>query len=139
MIVTNHQIQNVLKVYTSQLSRGHVSDSKSMPIRKPFADAVELSAEGKRQALIERLTKAIVGRIIRKDPRLHNDSRTVERLRSEIENDVAHREGEELEFAYNVINGDATKTLNTLSVEDPTDLIRRLEHHAKEAVERNLE
>ena len=137
MIVTNHQIQNVLKVYTSQLSRGRMAVSESMPIRKPFADAVDISAEGKRQALIERLTKAIVGRIIRKDPRLHSDSQAVQQLKSEIENDVAAREGQELEFAYNLIDGDATKTLNTLSMEDPTDLIKRLEHHAREAVEKN--
>ena len=139
MIVSNHQIQNVLKVYTSQLSRGHVAVSQSMPIRRPLADAVDISAEGKREALIERLTKAIVGRIIRKDPRLHSDSHPVERLEGEIDNDVAVMEGRELEIAYNVIDGDATKTLNTLSMENPTDLIKRLEHHTRKVVEKNLE
>ncbi len=139
MIVTNHQIQNVLKVYTSQLSKGRKADSQSTSIRKPFADAVDISAEGKRQALIERLTKAIVGRIIRTDPRLQNDRQIFERMKSEIENDFGVREGKDQQFAYNVINGDATKTVNTLSLEDPGDLIKRLEHHAREAVEKSLE
>lgn len=139
MIVTNHQIQNVLKVYTSQLSKGRKADSQSTSIRRPFADAVDISAEGKRQALIERLTKAIVGRIIRTDPRLQNDRKIFERMKGEIENDFGVREGKDQQFAYNVINDDATKTVNTLSLEDPGDLIKRLERHAREAVERSLE
>ena len=139
MIVNNHQIQNVLKVYINQLSKGRTAASQGRPIRRPFADVVDISDQGKRQALIERLTKAIVGRIIRKDPRLHNGSDIVERVKSEIENDAVVRGGPELEFAYNVIDGDATKTLNTLSMEDPSDLIERLEHHAREAIERSLE
>ncbi len=43
------------------------------------------------------------------------------------------------EFAYNRIDGDATKTLNILTTVDPGDLIKRLEHHATKAVEKNLE
>ena len=139
MIVTNHQIQNVLKIYTSQLSKGQKTVSESGAIRKPFTDAVDISTDGKRRALIERLTKTIVGRIIRKDPWLLNNEPVSEGVESDAENDAAVRRGQELELAYNVIEGDATKTLNTLSMEDPTNLIKRLEVQARETVEKNLE
>ena len=139
MIVTNHQIQNVLKIYTSQLSKGHKAVSESRAIRKPLADVVDISSDGKRQALIERLTKTIVGRIIRKDPWLLNNDQVSEQVESDVENDAAVRRGQDLDLAYNVIEGDATKTLNTLSMEDPTDLIKRLEVQARETLEKNLE
>ena len=139
MIVNNHQIQNVLKVYSSQLSKGRFGRPESMPIRKPSADAVNISAEGKREALIERLTREIVGRIINKDPRLQIDRHIVEQMKTEIENDQGVGTGQEREFVYNVINGDATKTLNTLNMDDSSYLIKRLEHYARESVEKNLE
>ena len=136
MIVTNHQIQNVLKVYTSQLSKGLIEGAQQMSIRKPIADTMEGSAESDRQTLIERLTKTIVRRIIRKDPRLENDRR----IDAQMTDGVINEKTTKLqEFAYNRIDGDATKTLNILTMVDPGDLIKRLEHHATKAVEKNLD
>ena len=136
MIVTNHQIQNVLKVYTSQLSKGLIEGAQQMSIRKPIADTMEGSAESDRQTLIERLTKTIVRRIIRKDPRLENDRRIDAQMTDGVTNEKAIKLQE---VTYNRIDGDATKTLNILTTVDPGDLIKRLEHHATKAVEKNLE
>ena len=138
MIVTNHHIQNVLKVYTSQLSKGLIDDDEHMSIRKPFADTIEGSAESDRQTLIERLTKAIVRRIIRKDPRLENDRQPDARMNGVVPNDFVVTEEKEQKFAYNRIEGDASKTVNILTIVAPGDLIKRLEHHATEVVEKNL-
>ena len=110
-----------------------------MPIRKPSADSVNISSEGKREAVIQRLTKEIVGRIINKDPRLQKDRQIVEQVKTNIGKNQDVGEGQEREFVYHVINGDATKTLNTLNMDDSSYLIKRLEHYARESVEKNLE
>lgn len=55
-------------------------------------------------------------------------------MTGEVTNDSAQKAQA---FAYNRIDGDAAKTLNTLAMVDPGDLIKRLEHHATQAVEKN--
>ena len=140
MIISNHHIQNVLKLYTSQQSKGRLNHSQGETVRKPLADAIDISANGKRQALVERLTKTIVGRIVRKDPRMQSEEYIVEQMKNELEGNYGVRqEGQKQEITYNVIDKDAAKTLHTLSMRHPGDLIKQLEHQVREAVEKNLE
>ena len=126
MIVTNHQIRNVLRVYTSRLIQANTAASRSMSIRKPFTGAVDGYPQGKRQALIERFTKAVVGRIIRNDRWLQNGGPIEQRMETENGNDAMIPRRHELEFAYNVIEQDARKTVNRLSMADPQKLFDRL-------------
>ena len=127
MQITNYQMHNVLKVYTNHLSRERTDKSDRPTIRKPNSDRVRISAEGKRQHLIDRVAADIVARITKEgiDGSDSRDSHAV--IQKETINDDSSLQNRNSQFEYNVMNGSAEKETNTLSVENAGFLIRRIE------------
>ncbi|MFZ0613746.1 MAG: hypothetical protein WAM73_16025 [Desulfobacterales bacterium] len=109
MHVTNYQMENVLKVYTSQLSRP----------RAPVSGGVgaAMSARGKRQNLIERIATDIIARIRNGGHRQGREPAAARALKQESGNPAAP-EIRPAQFVYNVIRGQAAKKTNVLAVED---------------------
>ena len=121
MHITNYQMHNVLKVYTNHLSKDRTDTSGRPTIRKPNSDRVRISAEGKRQNLIDRVAADIVARIT-KEGIGDNDDSTKEPV-----SDYSAPPKRNTQFEYNVLQGDADKEMNKLSVENAGFLIRRIE------------
>jgi hypothetical protein len=127
MYITNYQMHNVLKVYTSQLSKCRAPVPDSLAVRKPTSDAIDISTEGRRQNLIERIASDIVARIKNGGSRNNGETRITENLNEESKGLGRASKSRNAKFIYNVIRGEAEKKTNTLSVEDADSLARRFE------------
>ena len=121
MHITNYQMHNVLKVYTNHLSRDKTDKSGRPTIRKPNSDKVRISAEGKRQNLIDRVAADIVARITKEG--IGGSTAPAK----ETINRYSTSQNKNAQFEYNVMQGGAEKETNKLSVENAGFVIRRIE------------
>jgi hypothetical protein len=139
MLIPSHQIHNVLKVYGKQLSQTRMLERQKELDRKQPMDNVNISAEAKRQSIIDKVAADIVDRITRSGPQDDVEKGIIDKLEGEIGESVSFNSRREDKFVFNVINSDNQKTTNTLEIENSMFLINRLEQLAKEAVDKNME
>lgn len=139
MLIPSHQIQNVLKVYGKQLSQTRMLERQKALDRKQPMDNVNISAEAKRQSIIDKVAADIVDRITRSGPQDDVEKGIIEKLEGELGKSVSFSSRREDKFVFNVIDSNNEKTTNTLEVENSMFLIKRLEQLAKEAVDKNME
>jgi hypothetical protein len=139
MFVPSYQMHNVLNVYSQQLRHSLTSASKKKSPEKLPADQVSLTPEGKRQATIEKVSKDILEKITRFDGRNGADQRPTERAKEGMEKESTAGDEQDTTFVFNVIDTVNQKTKNTLSVEDSSFLIKRLEQLSKEAGDKKME
>jgi hypothetical protein len=136
MQIPSHQVHNVLKVYSKQLSQARALERSKALSRPAEEDKVSLSAGGKRQTIIEKVAADIVDRITRSGPQDNVDQEIVEKLESEIGQQI---EFENNNFVFNVIGKNNEKTTTALQTGDSEYFMKRLEQLAKEAVDKNME
>jgi hypothetical protein len=139
MFVPSYQMHNVLNVYSRQLRHNMTSANKKSLSEKLPADQVSLTPEGKRQATIERVSKDILEKISRLGSRSRVDQQPTERAKDGVEKETAADDGQETTFEFNVIDAINQKRRNTLSVEDSSFLIKRLEQLSKEEGDKKTE
>ena len=138
MYITNYQMHNVLKVYTNQLSKCRAPVPDRLAVHKPMSNAVDISTEGKRQNLIERIASDIVARIRNGGSKDNSETRITENLKEESKGPSrAPNSRSNAKFIYNVIRGEAEKKTNTLSVEDADFLARRFEELVRKMMDRS--
>jgi hypothetical protein len=69
MHIPSYQIQNVLKVYSKQLSQQKfLAKNKTLAQNTPSADNVTISSKGKRQAIIDKVATNIIDKITMEGP-----------------------------------------------------------------------
>jgi hypothetical protein len=139
MLIPSHQIHNVLKVYGKQLSQTRMLERQKELDRKQTMDNVNISAEAKRQSIIDKVAADIVDRITQSGPQDDVEKEIIDKLEGELGKSVTFNSRREDKFVFNVIDGNNEKTTNTLEVENSMFLIKRLEQLAKEAVDKNME
>ncbi len=139
MFVPSYQMHNVLNVYSRQLRHNMTSANKKSLSEKLPTDQVSLTPEGKKQATIERVSKDILEKISRLGSRSGVDQQPTERAKDGVENETAADDGKEATFVFNVIDTINQKRRNTLSVEDSSFLIKRLEQLSKEEGDKKTE
>ena len=115
MQITNYQMQNVLKVYSRQLSKNTLSKKDNAAAEKQQADKISISIEGKLKAIYNNVTADIVNRITRGD-----QSDKPEKVDHEIAKQFQHKierenSNKKTEFFYNTIDNSKKKT-NSLSI-----------------------
>jgi len=115
MQITNYQMQNVLKVYSRQLSKNTLSKKNNASAEKQQADKISISIEGKLRAIYNNVTTDIVNRITsgnQDDKSEKADRELAEQFQhtTEIENN-----SKKADFYYNTINNSKKKT-NLLSI-----------------------
>jgi hypothetical protein len=139
MLVSSYQIHNVLNVYSKQLSQDRNARKLKPDNEKQPPDQINLSSEGKRKAIIERVAQDILNKISRygnnsqmktQEQHLHR-----EKAKSVPDSDNKKESG----FVFNVIDELNKKTTTALSVKDTKFLIDRLEQLAKDAVEKDAD
>lgn len=138
MQIPSYQIDNVLKVYSKQVSRGKVIERQKSLNVKPTADKITLSSEGKRESIINKVATDIVERITNYGPQSEMDRDITAQLEKELGREFSYGKKENSDFIYNAIDENNQKTQNTLSMEKPDSVTRRLEEIAKEAVNKNM-
>ena len=139
MFVPSYQMHNVLNVYSRQLRHNMTSGNKKNLSEKLPTVQVSLTPEGKKQATIERVSKDILEKISRLGSRSGVDPEPTERAKGGVEKEAAADDGKEATFVFNVIDTINQKRRNTLSVEDSSFLIKRLEQMSKEEGDKKTE
>lgn len=138
MQIPNHQIHNMLKVYSKQLSQARMLEHRKALIPKAAAEKISLSAVGKRQTIIDKVATDIVERITQSGPQDKVDQEIVKQLEDELGQPIGFKEKNNA-FVFNVINQDNEKTTSTIQVGNADYLMKRLEELAREAVDKNME
>jgi len=139
MEIPTYQIHKVMKVYTRQLSQSKMLEKQKTAAGKSSMDKINISAEGKRQAIIGKVANDVVERITSFGPKDEFDQEIVDKLEQEIGGKVDFKKSKASTFEFNVIDGDNNKTTNTVSVKNSEYLLNRLEQLTKEAVNKNME
>jgi len=139
MFVPSYQMHNVLNVFRKQLRHNIISDKKKITPEKLRAEQVSLAPEVKRQATIEKVSNDIIEKITRFGSQTRSDQEPTERAKEGVEKENAAGDAKETTFVFNVIDTINQKTRNTLSVEDSSFLIKRLEQLSKEAGDKKMD
>ncbi len=137
MQIPSYQIQNVLKVYSRQLSQGKMLSKKFGTDNKVSADSVSISSEGKRQAIIEKVAANIVDKIITEGPKEENEAHITDQIEKELGKKINFTKGKQ--FTYTTIDDNNNKTTQTLSVEDSQFVVKRMTELARQVADNNME
>jgi len=135
MFVPSYQMRNVLTVYSKKLRHSITSGKDQNMSEKPPGDRVNLSSERKRRTTIEKVSKKIFDKIIRfgsQADSLHQES---DRIEGNTDKENASVKTNKAGFVFNVIDTINKKTTNTVSLEDSSFLIQRLEQLSKDTME----
>ncbi|OGR52583.1 MAG: hypothetical protein A3J80_08380 [Desulfobacula sp. RIFOXYB2_FULL_45_6] len=139
MQIPSYQIQNVLKVYSRQLSQGKImSRNKFGNSNTNSADSVTLSSEGKRQAIIDKVAANIVDRIITEGPKEKNEETITSQIEKELGKKINFTKDRN-QFTYTVIDENNQKSIRTLSVEDSNFIVKRMTELARQVADSNME
>ena len=141
MYIPSYQIHNVLKVYSRQVSQSRIIERQKELSTKTSVDKIDISAEGKRKTIVDKVAADIVDRITQFGPKDPIEQDIVNQLQNELGTPVESDEEEEpdQDFVFNVIDDDNKKTTNSLSLEGAHFITKRLEQLAQEEVDRNME
>lgn len=131
MFVPSYQMHNVLNVYSKQLRQNMVSEGENKMPEKPQSDRINISPEGKRQATIEKVSKDIVDKISRYGTLNETRQQITEYPNINSDNGNLPDKTENKTFVFNAIDSINQKSKTTLSVDDSSFLIQRLEQLAK--------
>ena len=138
MQIPSYQIQNVLKVYSRQLSQGKIlSRNKFNNAHNISADNVTLSSEGKRKAIIDKVAENIVQKIITEGPKEKNE----EQIASQIEKELGKKlnfDRAKNQFTYTAVDSHNNRVNHTLSVEDSTFVVNRMTELARQVADNNM-
>src|SRR3989339_976125 len=133
MQIPSYQIQNVLKVYSRQLSQGKImSRNKFGDANANSADSVTISSEGKRQAIIDKVAANIVDRIITEGPKEKNEETITSQIEKELGKKINFTKDRN-QFTYTVIDENNQKSIRTLSVEDSNFIVKRMTELQRQA------
>lgn len=139
MQIPSYQIQNVLKVYSRQLSQGKMlSKGKFGTADKVSADSVSISSEGKRQAIIDKVAANIVERIITEGPKAENEEEITTQIEKELGKKINFTKGKP-QFTYTTVDENENKVVKTLSVEDSKFVVERMTELARQVADNNME
>ena len=134
MFVPSYQMRNVLNVYSKKLRHNITSGKDQNMSEKPPADRVNLSSERKRRTTIEKVSKKIFDKIIRFGSQADSLHRESDQIEGNTDKESASVETNKAGFVFNVIDTINKKTTNTVSVEDSSFLIQRLEQLSKDTM-----
>ena len=135
MFVPSYQMHNVLSVFSRSLRHNIISGKYQNKSGKPPKDRVNSTSEGKRRATIEKVSKEIYDKIIRFGSQADSRQRKSLQAKSTADMALASAKTKKAGFVFNVIDAINKKTTNTVSVEDSSFLIQRLEQFSKDTIE----
>ena len=139
MFVSSYQIHNVLNVYSKQLSQDRTTQKLEPANEKQQPDQINLSSEGKRRAILERVAQDILNKISHYGSNSELKTQKQNQSRDNVRNHLDPENKKESGFVYHVIDDLNKKTRTALSVKDTKFLIDRLEQLAKDAVEKDAD
>ncbi len=140
MEIPSYQIQNVLKVYSKQLTQGKIlARNKAVGRNTTSADDVNISAEGKRAVIIEKVAANIVDRITSVGPKEKLEQKIAKQVQDELGQNIDFTIRKKEKFSFTEIDENNKKITKHLSVEDSNFVIRRLTELARQVADNNME
>lgn len=141
MQIPSYQISNVIKVYSKQLSQsrmlsrqGSSESAQSRPV-----DTIKISAEGKRQTLINKVSDEVFSRITKYGPQDPAEQDIVNKLNKEIKKNKEEKTDKENKFVFNFISDNNEKVTNAISIEGSKVLSERLDNLVRDNVAKDME
>ena len=132
MHVPSYQMHNVLNIYGKKLRHNISSKDQNLSETLPV-DQVDLTSEGKRRTTIEKVSREILDKIICFGSQTDSSHGRSEHTKANTDKVIASTKPSEVGFVFNVIDTINKKTTNSVSVEDSSFLIKRLERLSKDA------
>ena len=141
LYIPRYQILNVLSVYIRQVSQSRIIEHQKKLGTKTSADKIDISAEGKRKMIVDKVAADIVDRITQFGPRDPIEQGIVNQIEIELEKPIESDEENEQDqnFVFNVIDDENKKTKNCLSLEGTHFITKRLKQLVIEEVDRIIE
>lgn len=133
MQIPSYQISNVIKVYSKQLSqnRALARQDNNVNQQKPAMDRVNISAEGKRQTIVDKVSDDVLSRITRYGPQDSLENKVADGLKKELKKNQNNETEKDNKFVFNFLGKDNQKQTNSISI-DGSKFIA-------ETVEKNIE
>ena len=140
MHIPSYQIQNVLKVYSKQLSQQKFfAKNKALGQNTASADSVTISSKGKRQAIIEKVATNIINKITMEGPKEQVEETITSQIEQELGKKINFNSIKENKFTYTYIDENDKKVTKTLSIEDSDFVMKRMTELAKQVADSNME
>jgi len=134
MVISTHQVNNVLRVFGDQLRQSMISNwQEDTDTNTP--DRISISAKARRETIIDDITSNIIERITQFGPHDNVEKEVFKKLESEHGKPLAISEGCHNELIFKEIDGNS-ETINSLSIEDSKFLTNKLMVSTKETVEK---
>ncbi|TYT76189.1 DVU0524 family FlgM-associated protein [Desulfobotulus mexicanus] len=127
MHVPSYQIHNVLKLYSRQITQDRLKDMNGT--NPDSENSATLSAEGKRESMIHKITSDIVEKITR------DGSQETDKKETQVKKEKSTRESEASascdsrtkEFIYNTLDNENRKKTQRVSLEGAEIVLKRLD------------
>lgn len=131
MQIPAYQIHNVLKAYSRQVSQNKLnsaarSNASSIPV-----DKISISAEGKKQGVIDKVAADIVQKITTNEHNQKIEKDLVDKLGKELAQKINFSGTSDENFSYYEINGNS-KTKTTFSFNELDNTKKQMEDLAKD-------
>lgn len=140
MHVPKYQIHNVLKLYSRQITKNRMTDKYAETKPREYSERVNISSEGKREGIIQKITSDIVGKITQDGPQDAVEKKIVGVLEEEIGQKLKFGSQETPEdFIYNTLNEEGHKTTRNVSLRDGDIVLKRLEALTRETISRDMQ
>jgi hypothetical protein len=132
MHIPSYQIHNVLKVYSKQVSQSRVLERQKDLTEKPSVDKINISNEGKRKVIIDKVAAGIVDKITRFGPEDQVESSGAYAAEGETAKSVETVTKNQKDFVYNIIDDQNNKKTNTLSIDGSNFVTQQMSKPAEE-------
>ena len=127
------QINNVLRVYKTQLRHGKIG--KRSGENTPMPDRINISAEAKRKIFIDKIASGIVDKITHHGPQDSIEKEVFKELENQYGANLDVLQNSSDDLLFKVIDEDG-ETVNSLSIEDSQFLAHKLHEIALETVDK---
>jgi hypothetical protein len=144
MAITSFQVQNILRTYAKQLSRGQRLARTRATSQPAPSDQVNISIEARRKQVIEKITSEIVTNI---GSRLPGISQAMGGVESQALRQLSQEYGKELDIyqdertgrlLFKVIDPNTREVAERISPEESTQLQERLFVITQQIIDQNM-
>jgi len=124
MVISEHHINNVLRVYGDQL-RQRMIPSRPEDTDTSEAEKIGISAKSRRETILDDITDNIIERITQSVPHSNVEKEVFKKLRSEHENPLVINEDRYNKLIFKEIDENG-ETINSLSIQNSKFLTNKL-------------
>lgn len=117
MYIRSYQIHNVLNDYRKQLSHGPGENGSKNLAGSNAKDRINISADGQRQSIMDKISTEIVERISQSGPQTQFEKVLVDQLSNKPQQQAGMSSNNQQDFKYTVIDENNRKITNTLTTQ----------------------